>query len=65
MINQKMIDEDAVLEFLKNRPQKLEVIMNGYYPSERLREAADYISHIQKEKHPFDKGIPARVGIEK
>lgn len=39
--------------------------MNGYYPSDRMREAADYISHIQKEKHPFDKGIPARVGIEK
>lgn len=65
VINQKMIDEDEVLAFLKNKPEKLEVIMNGYYPSDRLREAADYISHIQKEKHPFDKGIPARVGIEK
>lgn len=65
VINQKMIDEDDVLEFLKNKPEKLEVIINGYYPSEKMRAAADYISHIQKEKHPFDSGIPARVGIEK
>ncbi|MEG2638395.1 MAG: cob(I)yrinic acid a,c-diamide adenosyltransferase, partial [Clostridiales bacterium] len=25
----------------------------------------DYVSNIQKIKHPFDKGIPARIGIEK
>jgi len=65
VINKGMIEEDDVLAFLDTRPEKLEVIMNGYYPGEKLREAADYISFIQKEKHPFDKGIPARVGIEK
>ena len=28
-------------------------------------EQADYVSEICKRKHPFDKGIPAREGIEK
>ena len=30
-----------------------------------LLELADYVSEICKRKHPFDKGIPAREGIEK
>lgn len=65
VINQGMVDEELVLDFLKNKPEKLEVVMNGYNPSPAICEAADYISFIQKQKHPFDKGIPARVGIEK
>lgn len=65
VINKDMVDEAAVLDFLKHKPEKLEVIMNGYHPSEALIEIADYVSHIKKEKHPFDEGIPARVGIEK
>ena len=28
-------------------------------------DLADYVSEIKKIKHPFDQGIPARIGIEK
>lgn len=65
VIHKGMLDEDLVLEFLKNKPEKLEVIMNGYHPSERMIEIADYVSLIQKIKHPFEQGIPARDGIER
>lgn len=65
LINKKMIDEDQVVEFLEHRPDGMEVIMTGCYPSERLKEKADYVSHIIKEKHPFDKHLAARVGIER
>ena len=30
-----------------------------------LIELADYVSQIQKVKHPFDRGIAARDGIER
>ena len=43
----------------------LEVVMTGRNPSPELLELADYVSEICKRKHPFDKGIPAREGIEK
>lgn len=59
-----MLNEDKVINFLKTKPEKLEVVMTGRNPSERLIELADYVSHIEKQKHPFDKGIPAREGIE-
>ena len=38
--------------------------MTGRNPSQVLIDMADYVSEICKRKHPFDKGIGARVGIE-
>lgn len=60
-----LLDEDIVVDFLKNRPDKLEVVLTGRNPSDRLTEMADYVSRINKVKHPYDRGIPARAGIEK
>lgn len=34
-------------------------------PSAALLEAADYVTEMKKEKHPFDRGIAARDGIER
>lgn len=62
--NLNMVEQEEVLEFLKNKPQELEVVMTGRDPAEELVELADYVSRIVKIKHPFDKGIPARFGIE-
>ena len=60
-----LLDEQPVLDFLKNKPEGLEVILTGQGPSPALIEAADYVSEIRKIKHPFDKGMPSRKGIEK
>lgn len=57
--------EELLLDFLKNKPETLEVILTGQNPSQALLETADYVSNIHKEKHPFDKGLPARKGIER
>lgn len=62
--NLNMVNKQDVIDFLKNKPEELEVVMTGREPAEQLIELADYVSRIQKIKHPFDKGIPARVGIE-
>lgn len=59
-----LLDEQVIVNFLKNRPEQLEVVLTGRYPSEELVELADYVSRIDKVKHPYDKGIPARAGIE-
>lgn len=59
-----MVDESDVIRFLREKPEKLEVVMTGRDPSEKLVELADYVSEIRMVKHPFTKGIPARKGIE-
>ena len=60
-----LLDESLLIDFLKHKPKHLEVVMTGRNPSPELLELADYVSEICKRKHPCDKGIPAREGIEK
>ena len=60
-----LLDEDRVLAFLDGKPEHLEVVMSGRNPSARLLERADYVSEIRKIRHPFDRGVSARIGIEK
>ena len=62
--NYGMVRETSVVEFLKNRPEKLEVVLTGRNPSETFLELADYVSEICMRRHPYEKGIPARRGIE-
>ena len=62
--NYGMVKEQSVTEFLKSRPERLEVVLTGRDPSETLLELADYVSEICMRKHPYQKGIPARKGIE-
>lgn len=60
-----LLDEALLTGFLETKPDQLEVILTGQEPSQKLIALADYVSEIRKIRHPFDKGIPARPGIER
>ncbi len=60
-----LFDEQILLDFLKTKPEKLEIILTGQNPSQALIDAADYVSEIRKIKHPFDEGLASRKGIER
>ena len=62
--NHNLLDREKVLTFLREKPEHLEVVLTGRDPAPELVELADYVSEIQKKKHPFDAGLPARRGIE-
>lgn len=62
--NHGTIAEVAVTDFLRSKPEKLEVVLTGRNPSEHLLHLADYVTQMQKIKHPYDRGIAARKGIE-
>lgn len=59
-----MVPLKTVLSFLDARPEGLEVVITGRDPAPELQERADYITEMCKIKHPFDRGINAREGIE-
>lgn len=60
----KMIPLEDVLELIRCKPDKLEIVMTGRNAPDELIQVADYVSDIREVKHPFSKGIPARRGIE-
>ena len=63
-IRDGFLGENKLLEFIKNKPRGLELIMTGRGATDQLIELADYVSNIENVKHPFDKGITSREGIE-
>ena len=62
--NHNIINQNDALNYLKSRNEQLEVVLTGRDPKEALIDIADYVSAIKKEKHPFDEGIGARIGVE-
>ena len=61
----ELIDKELLEDFVRNKPKTLELILTGRNPAQWMIECADYASEIRKVKHPYDRGIPARTGIEK
>ena len=63
--NKGLLDRDQLIHFLFRLPQNMEVILTGRNPDITLLSMADYVTNMEKEKHPYDDGITARVGVEK
>ena len=59
-----MVELSRVLELLDSCPPELEVVLTGRDPAPELLERADYITEMVKRRHPFDRGVSARVGVE-
>ena len=59
-----LIKLDEVIKLIKDKPPDVELILTGRYADTRLIELADLVTEMVKVKHPFDKGIKARKGIE-
>lgn len=58
------IPEAMVSEFLKIHGQATEFVLTGHRLPHKISEICDYISEIHSAKHPFEKGIASRKGIE-
>lgn len=58
----------AKLEDIKNviekRDEQVEIVLTGRGATKELMELADLVTEMKKIKHPFDKGVKARQGIE-
>jgi len=63
-VNADFLDKNSVLDFIKNKPDNLELILTGRNAPAEFIEKADYVSEILDVKHPMKQGIPARKGIE-
>jgi len=60
-----LLEEQEVIELIKNKPKNTELILTGSHIAfPKLFQHADLVTEIKKIKHPFDKGIQARKGIE-
>jgi len=60
----KLVDIDEVIKVVKGKPKEVELILTGRHADARLVELADLVTEMTKVKHPYDKEILARKGID-
>lgn len=59
-----LLSVEEVLDLLRRKPKSLELILTGREAHPRIRERADLVTEMKQVKHPAEKGIGARKGIE-
>ena len=59
-----LISLEELVSLIRNKSEGLEVILTGRNAPKELIDLADYVSEIHPVKHPLERGIPARKGIE-
>lgn len=64
MLAYKYLDEDMILNALKNRPANQSVVVTGRGGGSALQELADTVSEIKEIKHAFKAGVKARKGVD-
>ena len=60
-----LISFQDLLGLILSKPYELELVITGRYASTRIIEIADIVTEMKALKHYYQKGVTARVGIEK
>jgi len=62
--NYNFLDVKEIVTVLKNKPQKLNIIITGRDAKQELLDIADTVTEMKAVKHAFDNGVKAIKGIE-
>ena len=63
-VNLNLISLHDVLDLIKSKPENVDLVLTGNYAKEEVIEAADLVTEMKEIKHPFQKGIKAKEGID-
>lgn len=61
----EILSEQQILDLIDAKPFEAELILTGRYAFESVKEKADLVTEMKEIKHYYQKGVQARVGIEK
>jgi cob(I)alamin adenosyltransferase len=56
---------EDLLEIIDVKPESLELVITGRGAAPQIVEKADLVTEMKEVKHYYNKGVEARVGIEK
>ena len=59
-----IIPVDDVIALIHKKPHNVELILTGRYADARLISLADLVTEMKEIKHPFQRGILSREGID-
>ncbi|MDK9717301.1 MAG: cob(I)yrinic acid a,c-diamide adenosyltransferase [Trichlorobacter sp.] len=59
-----LIDVEQVLDLIRIKPERVELVLTGRNADQRVVQAADLVTEMREVKHYYQSGVPARTGIE-
>ncbi len=60
-----LLPVSEVLDLLRKKPDGMEIVLTGREAPEEIVAIADLVTEMRDVKHYYDKGIDARVGVER
>jgi len=63
-LNLRLIRVDEMVSLVKGKPRHVELILTGRYAPPEIVEVADLVTEMREVKHPYNKGLKPRKGIE-
>ncbi|MFH0810259.1 MAG: cob(I)yrinic acid a,c-diamide adenosyltransferase [Pseudomonadota bacterium] len=60
----KLIGVEDLVKLIRDKPPGVELVLTGRYAQSEVIELADLVTNMVKVKHPYDRGVLARKGIE-
>ena len=64
-VKYNLFSEQDLLDLFENKPQHVEIVVTGRWATRAVMEKADLVTEMKVVKHYFQKGVKARIGIEK
>jgi len=63
-IDYGLIPVKDLLQLMDSKPETVELILTGRNVRREILERADLVTEMVDRKHYYDRGVPAREGIE-
>lgn len=63
-VNKGLLSTARVLELIAHKSPQVELVLTGRGAPPEIIERADLVTEMKPVKHPYDRGITARPGIE-
>jgi cob(I)alamin adenosyltransferase len=60
-----LIDPAEVVRLVNERPQGVEMVLTGRYAPPEFLDMADLITEMRNVRHPYQKGVLSRQGIDR
>lgn len=63
-VSSELINLNKVLKTIKFKPCDLDLVLTGHHAASQIIAEADLVTEMKMIKHPFEKGILAKEGID-
>lgn len=60
-----IVPVEPVLRLMAGKPAGVELVLTGRYAPQEVMDRADLVTEMKEIRHYYQKGVPAREGIEK